>query len=130
MVPVPGEAAYSGSKAGLRAFTRAAAYDLEARDIHLGCVCPGPVDTGFLGDFAGVPDIVLSQPMSTADEVATAILRCIDERLDEIAIPARSGRLATMAYLSPSFARRVRPVMERRGARNKLALLAKRRSMS
>lgn len=130
MVPVPGEATYSASKAGLRAFARAVAYDLEARDIHVGCVCPGPVDTGFLGDLADVPDIVLSQPMVSAETVAEAVVRCIDERVDEIALPRRSGRLATMAYLMPDFARRIRPVLEKRGARNKQALLARRRSVS
>jgi short-subunit dehydrogenase len=127
MVPVPSEAVYSASKAGLRAFARAAAYDVQERGIHIGCVCPGPVDTGFLGDLEDVPDIVLSQPVSTADEVAQAVLRCIDERLDEIVLPARSGRLATLAYLMPSFAHRIRPVLEKRGSRNKQALLASRR---
>ncbi len=127
MVPVPGEAAYSASKAGLRAFARAVAFDVEHREIHVGCVSPGPVDTGFLGDLEEVPDIVLSQPMVTADEVAEAVLRCVDERLEEIAIPARSGRLATMAYLVPSFAKKIRPVLEKRGAQNKKALIAARR---
>jgi short-subunit dehydrogenase len=131
MVPVPGEATYSASKAGLRAFARALTYDVEARGIHVGCVCPGPVDTGFLGDLEEVPDIVLSQPMSTADEVALAVLQCIDERADEIALPARSARLATMAYLAPKFARKMVPVLQKRGARNKQALLAaRRRTMS
>ncbi len=130
MVPVPGEATYSASKAGLRAFARAVAFDLEARDIHVGCVCPGPVDTGFLGDIENVPDIVLSQPMIGPDDVAAAILRCIEERVDEIALPRRSGRLATMAYLMPDFAKRIRPALEKRGARNKQALLARRRSAS
>jgi short-subunit dehydrogenase len=130
MVPVPGEATYSASKAGLRAFARAVAFDLEARGIHVGCVCPGPVDTGFLGDLEDVPDIVLSQPMISADDVAEEVLRCITERIDEIALPRRSGRLATMAYLMPDFAKRLRPVLEKRGARNKQALLARRRSSS
>ena len=130
MVPVPGEATYSASKAGLRAFARAVASDLESRDIHVGCVCPGPVDTGFLGDLASVPDIVLSQPMVTADEVAAEVLRCITERIDEIALPRRSGRLATMAYLMPDFAKRIRPVLEKRGAKNRQAVLARRRSSS
>jgi short-subunit dehydrogenase len=128
MVPVPHEAAYSASKAGLRAFSRAAAYDLEERGIHVGTVCPGPVDTGFLGDIEEVPDIVLSQPMIGPDEVAEAVLRCADERLDEIALPRRSGRLATIAYVLPGLARRLRPALERRGARNKRAILARRRS--
>jgi len=130
MVPVPHEATYSASKAGLRAFARSVAYELEERGIHVGCVCPGPVDTGFLGDLESVPDIVLSQPMITADDVAEGVLRCIDERLEEIALPRRSGRLATMAYLMPDFAKRIRPVLEKRGARNKKAILAKRRSVS
>jgi short-subunit dehydrogenase len=130
MVPVPGEAAYSASKAGLRAFARAVQYDLEARNIHVGCVCPGPVDTGFLGDIEDVPDIVLSQPMISAEDVAEGVLRCIEERIDEIALPRRSGRLATMAYLMPDFAKRIRPVLEKRGARNKQLLIARRKAMS
>jgi short-subunit dehydrogenase len=127
MVPVPGEATYSASKAGLRAFTRAVAFDLEPRNIHVGCVCPGPVDTGFLGDLEEVPDIVLSQPMITSDDVARAVLECLDQRLEEVALPARSGRLATMAYLMPSFAKKIRPALEKRGAKNKKALIAARR---
>lgn len=130
MVPVPGEATYSASKAGLRAFARALSYEMEERGIHVGCVYPGPVDTGFLGDLASVPDIVLSQPMITADDVAEGVMRCIDERIEELALPQRSGRLATMAYLMPDFAKRIRPVLERRGARNRQAILARRRSVS
>lgn len=127
MVPVPHEATYSASKAGLRAFSRAVAFETEERDIHVGCVCPGPVDTGFLGDLKEVPDIVLSQPMVTAEDVAAETMRCIDERAEEIALPARSGRLATMGYLLPSFAKRIRPVLEKRGARNREAILARKR---
>jgi short-subunit dehydrogenase len=130
MVPVPGEATYSASKAGLRAFARAAIGDLAERGVHMGCVCPGPVDTGFLGDLSEVPDIVLSQPMISAEEVAEAVLRCAEERIEEIALPRRSGRLATMAYLMPDFARKITPVLEKRGKRNKAALLARRRSVS
>jgi short-subunit dehydrogenase len=130
MVPVPHEATYCGSKAGLRAFSKAAAYDVEERGIHIGCVCPGPVDTGFLGDIEDVPDIVLSQPMSSPDEVALAVLRCADDRVPEIALPGRSGRLATAAYLMPALARRLRPALERKGARNKQAILARKRGPS
>ncbi len=128
MVPVPDEAAYSASKAGLRAFARAVAFDLEARGIHVGCVSPGPVDTGFLGDLDEVPDIVLSQPMIGADTVAEEIMRCIAQKVDEIALPRRSGHLATLAYLMPALAKRIRPMLEKRGARNKQKLLARRRA--
>lgn len=126
MVPVPGEASYSASKAGLRAFSRAVADDFADKDVHVGCVSPGPVDTGFLGDFSEVPDIVLSQPMSTAEEVADAVLECIEHRVDEIALPRTSGQLATAAYLLPGVAARIRPLLERRGARRRSLLRGKR----
>ena len=126
MVPVPGEATYSASKAGLRAFSRAVAADEAAAGVHVGCVSPGPVDTGFLGDLGEVPDIVLSQPMVSAEAVAEAILRCIDERLAEVVIPAASGALATVGYLLPGVATRIRPMLERRGAKNRSRILARR----
>jgi short-subunit dehydrogenase len=124
MVPVPGEAAYSASKAGLRAFTRAVADELAARGIHCGCVSPGPVDTGFFGEIEEVPDLVFSQPMRSAEQVADAVLACIETRATEVAIPAVSGHLATVAYLFPGFARGVRPLLEKRGARAKRAYIA------
>ena len=52
-VPVPHEAAYSASKAGLRAFSRALGVELAAHGVRVSCVNPGPVDTGFFGDVAG-----------------------------------------------------------------------------
>lgn len=119
MVPVHHEAAYSASKAGLRAFTRVLAEEVEERGIHAGSVCPGPVDTPFFGDIESVPDLVFSQPMSTADEVADAVMRCITEGKLEIAIPALSGKLVTLGYLSPRLARVLRPALEKRGAENK-----------
>lgn len=116
MVPVPGEAAYSASKAGLRAFARAAADDFAAANVHCGVVSPGPVSTGFiLNDPNDVADLVFSQPMVSAEEVAAAVLRCIDERVDEIALPTRSGALATAAYLFPKIAAKIRPSLERKG---------------
>ena len=126
MVPVPGEATYSGSKAGLRAFSRAVAEDFADLDVHVGCVCPGPVDTGFLGDLKDVPDLVLSQRMISADDVADAVLACIDQRSDEIAIPSASGRLATVGYLFPRIASRIRPALERRGAARRKEILSRR----
>jgi short-subunit dehydrogenase len=125
MVPLPGEAAYSASKAGLRAFTRAVAEELEAKGIHCGCVSPGPVDTGFFQEIDDVPNLVFSQPMKSADEVADAVLACIERRAPEVAIPAASGRLATFAYLFPSVARGIRPLLEKRGERAKRAYIAR-----
>jgi short-subunit dehydrogenase len=118
-VPVPDEATYSATKAGLRAFSRALGTELRERGIHVAAVCPGPVDTGFFGDLSRVPDLVFSQPMSSAEEIARAVLRAVETRAPEIDVPALSGKLATLAYLAPRLFTLARPLLERLGARNK-----------
>jgi short-subunit dehydrogenase len=125
MVPVPHEAAYSASKAGLRAFTRALAEELRDAGLTACLVSPGPVDTGFFGDVAEVPDLVFSQPMRSAEQIADAVLDCIRTGAPEIAVPSLSGKLATMGYLFPSLARALRPLLEKRGAANKRAYIAR-----
>lgn len=130
MVPVPHEATYSASKAGLRAFTRAFADELERQGIHAGCVSPGPVETGFLGDASEVPDLVFSQPMSSADEVAVAVIACIRTRAAEIVVPMQSGLLATFAYVFPAVAKALRPSLEKYGAKRRLAYVARKRTQA
>ena len=126
-VPVPHEATYSASKAGLRAFARALDVELRERGIHSRSVNPGPVDTGFFGEVSEVPDLVFSQPMSTADEVADAVLRAIEGDALEVDVPVLSGRLATLGYLSPKLFTALRPVFERRGAAAKAKFIAGKR---
>jgi short-subunit dehydrogenase len=127
-VPVPHEATYSASKAGLRAFTRALDVELHAHGIRACTVCPGPVDTGFFGDdLAKVPNLVFSQPMSTAEDVAAAVVRAIETGEAEIDVPALSGKLATLGYLSPKMFAWLRPIMEKRGAKAKVRFLARKR---
>src|SRR5439155_13159652 len=70
MIPVHHEAAYSASKAGLRAFTRSMREEFP--ELHIATVSPGPVDTGFFGDVSEVPNLVFSQPMSSPQQVAEA----------------------------------------------------------
>jgi short-subunit dehydrogenase len=127
-VPVPHEAAYSASKAGLRAFGRALEAELRGARITVSTVCPGPVDTGFLADTEHVPDLVFSQPMSSAERVADETLRAIDGGLKEVDVPRLSGILATLGYLYPSLFVALRPLLEMRGARNKRRYIARSRS--
>jgi short-subunit dehydrogenase len=127
-VPVPHEATYSASKAGLRAFSRALDVELAGQGIRVSVVNPGPVDTGFLGDITNVPDLVFSQPMSSAEQVALAVMRAVDNGLLEIDVPAVSGKLATLGYLSPRFFAVLRPLLAKRGAEKKRAFLARRKA--
>jgi short-subunit dehydrogenase len=129
MVPVPNAAAYSASKAGLRAFTRALADEFP--DLHVCTVSPGPVDTEFFGaELDRVPNLVFSQPMSTPTAVADAVLACIQRGTPEIAMPRLSGALATVAYVFPALARGLRPIMEKRGAKAKAKYAERKRARS
>ena len=127
-VPVPDAAVYSATKFGLRAFSLALAEELRGTGITVSVVSPGPVDTGFImGDLDNVPDIVLSQPLSTADEVAELILDCAADGKPERARPAISGALTTLGYVAPSLRRVLRPLLELQGRRNKRRYQARQR---
>jgi hypothetical protein len=90
-------------------------------------VSPGPISTGFiLDDIDGVPDLVFSQPMSSAEQVAELIVRCVRDGKAERALPVLSGWLANLAYLCPPLARALRPALERRGRRAKASYRARR----
>ncbi len=127
--PVPGSATYSASKFGLRAFTLALAEELRDTRIKLAVVSPGPIDTGFImSDIDNVSDITFSQPISTADEVAQAILDLCGNDQRELSMPRISGWLTTVSYLLPWLGRTLQPALERKGQRVKKALKAQARS--
>ena len=118
--PLQGAATYSATKAGLRAFTYAIADELKPYGINVGVVSPGPIDTGFIMDeIDHVEDIVFSQPMSTADQVATAIMALAAGDKHEIAMPKVSGWLTTISYLFPTLRRKLRPQLYKIGRKNK-----------
>jgi hypothetical protein len=124
--PVPGSAAYSASKFGLRAFTFALAEELRGSGIKVAAVSPGAIDTGFItSDIDSVSNLTLSQPISTAAEVAQAILDLCGNQRREQSIPAMSGVLTTLVYLMPWLGRAMRPLLERKGRRLKRILKSK-----
>jgi hypothetical protein len=118
--PLQGAATYSATKAGLRAFTYALADELRDSNISVGVVSPGPIDTGFIMDnLDEVEDIVFSQPMSSAEQVANAILKLAKGKRTEICMPASSGILLNLVYLFPSLRRWLRPMFDKKGRKNK-----------
>ncbi|MDA8782476.1 SDR family NAD(P)-dependent oxidoreductase [Porticoccaceae bacterium] len=118
--PLQGAATYSGTKAGLRAFSYALADELKDAGVNVGVVSPGPIDTGFIMDeIDKVEDIVFSQPMSTAAEVADAVMDIALGKEAEISMPAMSGKLTTLSYLFPNLRRRLRPKLYEQGRKNK-----------
>jgi short-subunit dehydrogenase len=118
--PLQGAATYSATKAGLRAFSYALADELRDSGISVGSVSPGPIDTGFIMDeIDAVEDIVFSQPMSTAEQVADGILAVASGQEIEVVLPAASAKLTHISYLFPKLRRRLRPKLYEQGRKNK-----------
>lgn len=126
-VPLPGEATYSATKFGLRAFTFALREELEGSGITVSVVSPGPVDTGFImEDLEEVPDLVFANPVSSAEQVAEQILRCAADGARERTIPVVTGYLAGIGNAFPTLRRLLAPYMERRGRAVKQVYRARR----
>lgn len=80
--PLPGQAAYGGSKAFVLSYSRSLAEELRGSSVTATVLCPGPVDTGF-GEAAGFdPDDfekALPRPMWVpAREVARVAVAGLD----------------------------------------------------
>ena len=119
-IPLPEEAAYSATKFGLRGFSFALAEELRGSGVTVSVVSPGPIETGFItDDLDNVPDIVFSQPMSSSEEVARAVLDCAADGRTERTLPRISGALATAGYLVPKIPRLLRPLLTEQGRRAK-----------
>lgn len=118
--PLQGAATYAATKAGLRSFSYALADELKDSNIHVGVVSPGPINTGFImSEIDKVEDIVFSQPMSSPEQVADAIVSVARGKKVEISLPRVSGWLTTISYLFPTLRRALRPALYRKGRKAK-----------
>jgi len=125
-----GATTYSASKFGLRIFTLALHEELQGTGIKAAVVSPGPVDTGFImTNLDDVDDIVLSQPMSTADEVGQAILDLCGNNEREQAMPRSSGILTSVAYVMPWVVKLLKPMLEKKGAKVKAKIKAEQKRL-
>ncbi|MFT6146090.1 MAG: short-subunit dehydrogenase [Myxococcota bacterium] len=125
-LPLDGASTYSATKFGLRAFSLALNEELRGTGVNSCIVSPGPVDTGFImDDIDQVDDIVFSQKMCTAEAVANMVVDCARDGTAERAWPPGGAKLATFAYLVPSFRRWLKPMMRRKGKRAKDAIKAR-----
>jgi len=124
--PLDHEATYSATKFALRVFSFALAEELRETNVRVSVVSPGPVDTGFIMNVLDeVPDLVFSQPMSTADEIADLVLASAADGARERTKPAFSAKLATIGYLFPQLRRSLIPMLERKGRSAKKKYLAR-----
>jgi NAD(P)-dependent dehydrogenase (short-subunit alcohol dehydrogenase family) len=126
-VPLPHEGPYCASKWGLRGFTFAVREELRDAGVALCVVSPGPIATPFvLDDLDHVPDLVFSQPILTAEQVAEAVVACAIDRRRERAMPRSTLLLAKLSRAFPALQELLRPMLEAKGARVKALLKAQR----
>jgi short-subunit dehydrogenase len=126
--PIPGSAGYAASKAGMRSFTYTMGLELADSNIKFAVVAPGAIDTGFImADIDAASDLTFSQPISTAEEVAQAILDLCGNKVREQAMPRLSGWLTMIIYLFPWLSPKIAPILERKGAKVKAKLKAERK---
>ena len=74
---------------------------------------------------AGASGVMLNHAdhLMPRDDVAAAVVTVIERDVQELDVPALSGKLATLAYISPRAFGALRPALQKLGARNKAILL-------
>jgi short-subunit dehydrogenase len=118
LVGLPGYAAYSASKFGLRGFLISASQDLSASGVKIRAVLPGAVDTAMLryeATHGGSVLNFLNKDVLSADTVALACVKAIDGRRLETHLPAGDGVLGRLFCAFPGLLPRVIPLLQRQG---------------
>ncbi len=103
--PLPGQAAYGGSKAFVLSYSQALRAELRSTGVTVTALCPGPVATGF-GEAAGLSDAEAASALPKfmwlpADRVAREAVDGLD-RDRAVVIPGAANRLGAAAgHLAP-----------------------------
>jgi short-subunit dehydrogenase len=126
IAPLPGEAAYSATKFGVRGFGLSLALELRESGIDVTVVCPDSVATGQLDCEAreGGSSLSFSGPVLSPEDVADAILGALLRPQVEILVPAGRGWLTRLVNLSPRVMARLYPVLNRVGEQGRQRYLA------
>jgi short-subunit dehydrogenase len=118
LVALPGSAAYSASKFGLRGFLTAANLELEPRGVKVRGVFPGAVDTPMLryeATHGGSVLNFLNKDVLSAQDVADACLRAMDGKKLETHLPFSDSITARVVCAAPGLLPRIIPVFQKQG---------------
>lgn len=112
---------YAIAKHALVGMTRQLRMECETDGVHVGLVSPGPIDdpnrkTENRYDVDEDTDVPMEAARPgggakvrrlTGDEVALALMRCIDERVDEIIMPNKTRLLIAIQAIWPTLGKRI-----------------------
>jgi NAD(P)-dependent dehydrogenase (short-subunit alcohol dehydrogenase family) len=128
IVPMPFEAAYGASKAGLRQFSLSLRSELAGSGVTVSLVTPDSVDTAqlaaeLLHDEASLS--FASAPLHP-DAVGRAVLTAVRTSSPEVMVPAAGGLAARLAAAFPRLMLWLVPFLRRSGARRMARMRAER----
>ena len=118
LVALPGSAAYSASKFGLRGFLTAASMELEPYGVKVRGVFPGAVDTPMLryeATHGGSVLNFLNKDVLNVNDVAIACLKAIDGKKLETHLPLGDSITAKIVSVFPGLMPPLIPMFEKQG---------------
>lgn len=129
LIALPGSAAYSASKFGLRGFLASVRLEMAPLGVQVNAVLPGAVDTPMLryeATHGGSPLNFLNKTVLTTDQVAEAALRALDGDKAEVYVPYGDGVIGRLAGALPWLQPRILPLLEAEGRKGQARFLAER----
>ncbi len=129
LIALPGSAAYSASKFGLRGFLASVRLELAPHGVRVNAVLPGAVDTPMLryeATHGGSVLNFLNKNVLTVDQVAEAALRALDGDKAEVYVPYADGILGRVAGSLPWILPHLLPLLEAEGRKGQARFLTER----
>jgi short-subunit dehydrogenase len=129
MVSLPGNAAYSASKFGLRGFLLGASLELADKGITFTQIFPGAVDTPMLryeATHGGSPMNFLNKDVLTAAQVADVSVSAYEKKTLEAFLPRSEGWMGRLLVAFPGLLKFLLPHLEKRGEKNRAHFVATR----
>jgi short-subunit dehydrogenase len=118
VISLPGSAAYSASKFGLRGFLIALSQEVIRHGVKVRSVFPGAVDTPMLryeATHGGSPLNFLNKEVLTPAQVAAACMRAMDGSALETYLPFSDGITARIVGMAPGLIPLVMPRLRKKG---------------
>jgi NAD(P)-dependent dehydrogenase (short-subunit alcohol dehydrogenase family) len=128
IVPMPFEAAYGASKAGLRQFSLSLRSELAGSGVTVSLVTPDSVDTAQLAQELRHDEASLSfaNPPLPVGAVGRAVLTALRTGSPEVMVPAVGGIAARIAAAFPRLLLWILPFLRRAGAKRMARMRAER----
>ncbi|MDX2834430.1 SDR family NAD(P)-dependent oxidoreductase [Streptomyces scabiei] len=120
-LPLPGYATYCASKYGLRAFHHSVAIEERDGPLDFTIVHPPSTRTAMLEQEMADPScaIAFAEKSYAPQQIARAVLDALATKPVEVVFPPLAGRVQRIAGVFPRLMRRILPVAEARGLRQR-----------